>query len=50
MQKLHSSLLFPANMVDVVNKFIQNMRKYGIRSFRIFGSIIIGISKQDTAA
>ena len=29
-------------IVEVVNKFIQNIRKYGLRSFRILGSIITG--------
>ena len=29
-------------IVDVVNKFIQNIKKYGLRSFRILGSIITG--------
>ena len=39
MQKVHSSLLFPAKqlIVGVVNKCIQNMRKYGLLSFRILG-------------
>ena len=38
-QKVYSSLLFPAKLltVDVVNKFIQNIRKYGLLSFRILG-------------
>ena len=39
MQKVHSSLLFPAKqlIVDVVNKFIQNITKYGLLSFGILG-------------
>ena len=39
MQKVHSSLLFTAKqlIVDIVNKFIQNIRKYGRLSFGILG-------------
>ena len=38
MEKVHSSL-FPAKQLiaDVVNKFTQNIRKYGLLSFRILG-------------
>ena len=39
MQKVHPSLLFPAKqlIVDIVNKLVQNMRKYGLLCFRILG-------------
>ena len=38
-EKVHPSLLFPANqlIVDIVKKFIQNIRKYGLLSFRLLG-------------